>query len=219
MSTPHEENYLKSIYKLVEKSPTASGLAANTSIANDLGINPASVSDMLKRLHDKGYIVYQKQKGASLTATGKKVAVKIIRKHRLWEVFLVEKMSFAWDEVHEVAEQLEHIQSEQLIERLDKLLGHSKTCPHGDPIPDSKGNIMKPKTILLSETLEGKNYAVKSFKDTSAEFLRYLDRVKLKVGSKISVVEVEEYDGTRVIEVGKDRIAVSKKVAEVIFVV
>jgi DtxR family Mn-dependent transcriptional regulator len=216
MNSQIEENYLKAIYKLVEKKD---GLAGNTAIAQILNINPASVSEMLKRLHDKGYIIYKKQKGASLTDIGKRLAVKIIRKHRLWEVFLVEKMNFAWDEVHEVAEQLEHIQSEKLISCLDKMLEYPKTCPHGDPIPDSKGNIIKEKTISLQEASLGKSYTVKSFNNTSVEFLHYLDKINLKVGSKLKVLEFEEFDNTRVLALGKEKISISKKVSEAIFVV
>jgi DtxR family transcriptional regulator, Mn-dependent transcriptional regulator len=216
MSSPKEENYLKAIYKLAEKND---GIAGNMAISQELQVNPATVSDMLKRLHEKKYIIYQKQKGAILTLEGKDVAVKIIRKHRLWEVFLVDKMKFTWDEVHEVAEQLEHIQSEKLINRLDEILEHPSTCPHGDPIPDSKGNFKKQKTIFLNEGVAGRLYQVNSFSDTSAEFLRFLNKTGIHVNDKIRIESIEEFDKSLMVTLDHITFMLTDMVASLIKVI
>src|ERR1041385_7989387 len=138
------ENYLKAIYKLLK---TGSGKASTNEIADALKTAPASVTDMLKKLADKNLILYQRYQGVSLTSAGKKVAVDIIRKHRLWEMFLVTKLGFKWDEVHDIAEELEHIESDLLVNRLDEFLGKPRFDPHGDPIPDANGNFHLKKTI------------------------------------------------------------------------
>ncbi|MBL0074116.1 MAG: metal-dependent transcriptional regulator [Bacteroidetes bacterium] len=141
-----EENYLKAIYKLSERDE----LVTTTDIATMLDIRAATVTDMLKKLAVKKLIRYERYKGLSLTEKGRAIGVKIIRKHRLWELFLVQKMKFRWDEVHEIAEQLEHIQSDELINRLDEMLGFPKADPHGDPIPDKKLPFM-PSLVLLAK--------------------------------------------------------------------
>ena len=147
MHTLTEENYLKAIYKLHEDKPDKINTNA---IAGLVDTAPASVTDMLRKLADKKLIRYAKYQGVSLTATGKKAAVSVIRKHRLWELFLVEKLGYSWDEVHEIAEQLEHIHSDSLVSRLSTFLGNPRMDPHGDPIPDENGNFHSRKSIPLS---------------------------------------------------------------------
>ncbi|MBN8702625.1 MAG: metal-dependent transcriptional regulator [Bacteroidetes bacterium] len=194
MHSNTEENYLKAIYKLAELNDH---LAVSTnSIANQVKTKAASVSDMLKRLHNKKLINYEKYKGVTLSAKGKKEALHIIRKHRLWELFLVEKLSFAWDEVHEVAEQLEHIHSDELVDKLDKFLGYPKFDPHGDPIPDKNGIMHTRKTKLLSEIKTNIKCVVTGVIDHTSTFLKYLDKIKIKIGDEIKVTEINEYDNS-----------------------
>src|SRR6478735_8292424 len=140
-----EENYLKAIYKLQEVNGEP---VATSELAKALVVNAASVTDMLKKLAKKRFILYQKMKGVKLSERGKQVAVSVIRNHRLWEFFLVNKLGFRWDAVHEIAEQLEHIHSEELIVKLDSYLGYPRSDPHGDPIPDANGVFVKSKSML-----------------------------------------------------------------------
>ena len=142
----------------------------------------------------------------------------MIRKHRLWEVFLVDKLNFHWDEVHAIAEQLEHIQSEELIERLDRFLGSPDFDPHGDPIPDQHGNIKRTEKKLLSELDKGKRGVCVGVKESSSDFLQYLDRKKITIGTKIHVLGKEFFDGSMMLQVGKDQFFISKKTAENLFV-
>ena len=142
-----EENYLKAIYKISRQSGT---LVSNNSISVEMNTSAASVTDMINRLSQKELIHYQKRKGVRLTDLGELTAIHLVRKHRLWETFLVEKLNFTWDEVHELAEQLEHIQSRELINRLDEFLDFPKYDPHGDPIPDENGRITERQQVLLS---------------------------------------------------------------------
>jgi len=211
-----EENYLKAIYKLSESYPTV----ATSLLADELNIRAATVTDMLKKLAAKNLIKYKKYKGVSLTNEGRKISIKIIRKHRLWELFLVEKMSFKWDEVHEIAEQLEHIQSDALIDRLDELLGHPSHDPHGDPIPDKKGVINIQKSNPLSEIKNPGNYTVVGVVENNDDFLRYLNRIGVAIGSKLSVQSIEEYDGSFKLSINRtDPIFMSNDVAKNLLVV
>lgn len=191
MNSFTEENYLKTIYKLWEQ--TEMDVSTND-IAEKLNTKAASVTDMLKKLAEKKLIHYQKYKGVSLTTQGKKLALYIIRKHRLWEVFLVEKLNFKWDEVHDVAEQLEHIDSEKLIEQIDKFLGYPKFDPHGDPIPDVNGklNLAKSQPLAL---LKVKIPAIMTgVVDHTPSFLQYLDKLQIALGDEIKVKEIVDYD-------------------------
>jgi DtxR family transcriptional regulator, Mn-dependent transcriptional regulator len=207
-----EENYLKAIYKL---SVFGSGKVSNNAIAGILAVNPPSVLEMLRKLDKKKLITYDKAKGAKLTAQGKKVAVTTIRKHRLWEVFLAEKLGFGWDEIHEIAEQMEHIQSDELIARLDKFLGHPKFDPHGDPIPDPHGELDRPEGMPLSLGQLNREYKVTGVKDHRDEFLKFLSRTGLALGAKVKVLAFEPYDDSMIIAVnGKREGALSKKVTE-----
>jgi DtxR family transcriptional regulator, Mn-dependent transcriptional regulator len=184
------------------------------SIAQLMGIKPSAVTDMLRKMSDKQLINYEKYQGVTLTEKGKKAALLVIRKHRLWEVFLVKTLEFKWDEVHEVAEQLEHVNSDQLIERLDKFLNYPNIDPHGDLIPNKDGVFLKTSYRKLSTVKRGEVELMR-IEDTSLNFLGYLDKIGLTIGSKIEVVEVFEYDNSLSITIeGGKQISVSLKVAQ-----
>ena len=191
MNSFTEENYLKAIYKLLE---VHSGPVTTNAIAEVLRTKAASVTDMLKKLSGKKLIHYRRYYGVSLTAGGRKVAVNVIRKHRLWELFLVEKLHFRWDEVHEIAEQLEHISSEELTYRLDRFLGYPKFDPHGDPIPDRKGRIIQPRVFPLSEMERKSSCVMSGVVDHSPAFLHFLDNTGLGPGDELRVEDIIEYD-------------------------
>lgn len=211
-----EENYLKAIYGLTQKKQ---GKISLTAIAEAMGINAASVIDMMKKLSEKQLISYDKANGAALTSKGQAIAVHIIRNHRLWEVFLLEKLGYSWDVVHEIAEQLEHIKHHELADRLDKFLGYPEYDPHGDPIPKSNGEIPIVPNTLLSEIAVGEVCHVAAIKDTSTLFLQYLQQLSIKIGTKIKVIEKIMYDGSLRIKIGKDQEAtVSQKLAESLLV-
>ncbi len=188
-----EENYLKAIYHLSEEGKKS---VSTNDISKELKTKPASVSDMLRRLSEKLVIDYRKYYGVQITDEGKKSALQIIRKHRLWEVFLVEKLRFNWDEVHEVAEELEHVKSPILIQRLDDFLGNPKYDPHGDPIPDEFGDIKARPRLPLNELLVDDAGQIVAVKDSSAAFLRYLDKVGAYIGARIKVLDKVEFDGS-----------------------
>jgi DtxR family transcriptional regulator, Mn-dependent transcriptional regulator len=211
-----EENYLKAIFKLQEQNGETVG---NSDLAKTLEVQSASVTDMLKKMAKKKLINYEKSKGFKLTEKGKHIAINIIRKHRLWEVFLLEKLGFGWDEVHEMAEQLEHIQSEKLIDRLDQYLGHPKSDPHGDPIPNANGVFAKLKSILLSESKEGSQSKFVGVIDHSPSFLTYLDKIGLSLGDALTVKLIEEFDNSFTLQLkGKKEVIVSSKVANSLLV-
>jgi len=217
MQTHSEENYLKTIFNL---SKAGSKKISVKAIADSLGNNPASVIDMLKKLTDKNLIKYEKSNGASLTGTGMNTALQIVRKHRLWEVFLKEKLNYSWSEVHEIAEQLEHIKHAQLADRLDEFLGFPEYDPHGDPIPDSKGRLPDASKKTLSEIEIGKGCRVVAVKDTSAAFLQYLQQLNIGIGTVLKVIEKIVFDGTVTIEISQfEKASVSKKFAESLLVV
>jgi DtxR family Mn-dependent transcriptional regulator len=213
--TTSEENYLKVIYHLSNLSPK--GVNTNA-IAAMLDTKASSVTDMLKKLSEKEWVNYQKYQGVSLTEKGKLNAKIIVRKHRLWEVFLVEKLGFAWDEVHEVAEELEHIQSEKLINQLDQFLNFPSFDPHGDPIPNAKGEIKKIDKQLVSEIEIGKTITCVGVKDTSVDFLQYLNKQSISLGTKMKVLEKEIFDGTLKIEVNNIVLVISDKIANNLYV-
>lgn len=216
MHTLSEENYLKAIYHLEKQGHKK---ITPTAISEALGNNPASVVDMLKKLVDKKLLQYEKTKGVKLTEKGRNTAVMIVRKHRLWEVFLSEKLGYGWDEIHDIAEQLEHIQHPQLADKLDKFLGYPQYDPHGDPIPKANGEIAVTYKTLLADIGEGKNYRVVAVKDTSSAFLQYLKKLDIGIGTKITVVEKIAFDHSMVIAIGKKPpITVSKVFAENVLV-
>lgn len=197
MHTLTEENYLKAIYRIFEST---GDIVSTTSIADILHINAASVTDMFKKLGQQKLVMYEKSKGVRPTEKGKRVALQIIRKHRLWETFMVEKLKFAWDEVHDIAEQLEHVHSEILIERLDQLLDYPKFDPHGDPIPDKNGKLPELKSILLAEAKAGLSYRLTGVRNNSDSFLKYLKKIGLSIGATILLKDIEEFDGSMKIE-------------------
>ncbi|WP_431243449.1 metal-dependent transcriptional regulator [Flavobacterium sp. P21] len=210
-----EENYLKSIYHLTAALETE---VSTNAIAEIMETKASSVTDMLKKLAEKDLVNYKKYQGVSLTENGKLVAKMIVRKHRLWEVFLVEKLNFSWDEVHDIAEQLEHIKSEQLINRLDDFLGNPTEDPHGDPIPDANGRIIKIEKQLLSELSENQTGVCVGVKDTSSEFLKYLDKQGIALGSKIEFISKESFDLSVKIKVNERELSISNKIASNLFV-
>lgn len=208
--TSTEENYIKAIYHLSED---AEGAISTNNIAKEVNATAASVTDMLKKLQQKKIIAYEKYKGVNLTKEGERIAKSVVRKHRLWEVFLVDKLGYSWDKIHDIAEQLEHIHSDELIDKLDKFLGHPQFDPHGDPIPDSAGNIKAIRQMLLANTQKGAKGKVVGVKDSSSKFLQYLDTVSIHLGTEIEVLEVIEFDGTLNILLDKKRKATISKIA------
>jgi DtxR family Mn-dependent transcriptional regulator len=213
--TSSEENYIKVIYHLSVAS--SKGVSTNA-IAEELKTKASSVTDMIKKLSDKNFISHQKYYGVTLTEKGKKEAKMIVRKHRLWEVFLVEKLGFSWDEVHDIAEELEHIKSEKLTNKLDAYLGFPMTDPHGDPIPDEKGKIQPIVKSLLSEVAIQTPFLCVGVKDSSAVFLQYLNKQKITLGSQIKVLEKESFDDSFVIELDGKTLTISNKIATNLYV-
>lgn len=213
--TTSEENYIKVIYHLSLVSPK--GINTNA-IAGMLDTKASSVTDMLKKLSEKKWVIYQKYQGVSLTKEGLYEAKMIVRKHRLWEVFLVDKLKFSWDEVHEIAEELEHIKSEKLIDKLDEFLGFPSFDPHGDPIPNAKGELVKMDKFLLSEAVLNTDYVCVGVKNSSAEFLQYLDKQNISLGSVIKVISREEFDSSLTIILNSNTISISNKIAENLFI-
>lgn len=193
MLTFTEENYLKAIFQIEEE---AHGKIGTNSIAEKLSTTPATVSDMLQKLADKKLINYQKYYGVRLTASGKKKAISVIRKHRLWELFLFEKLGFSWDEVHEIAEQLEHIQSDVLVQRLYDFLGSPVKDPHGDPIPDEKGNFPVLNTVPLTVVEVKSEAIIIGVTDHRPDFLQYLQKIGLNIGRKLNILDVISFDGS-----------------------
>lgn len=210
-----EENYLKTLYKLGNSDVKKLN---NITLSKALKLNPATVLEMVRKLGEKKLVQIQADKSINLTEKGKKKALLIIRRHRLWEVFLVDKLKYKWNEVHELAEQLEHIASEDLIERLNVYLNKPSYDPHGDPIPDKSGKIIINHSIPLSSILPGKKCEVASLAETSDSFLDYLNKIFIKPGTKLKVVEKNEYDHSFTIAIQKKMIQISEKVANNILV-
>ncbi len=213
--TTSEENYVKVIYHLSHAAPK--GVNTNA-IAGMLETKASSVTDMLKKLAEKDIVSYLKYQGVTLTDKGFHLAKMIVRKHRLWEVFLVEKLYFSWDEVHDIAEELEHIKSESLINKLDSFLGFPDFDPHGDPIPNANGEIKKMSKLLLSEVELNKQFRCIGVKDSSSDFLKYLDKQKIALGSTFVVKEKESFDDTLLVEVNSKEITISNKIATNLYV-
>ncbi len=191
MTSHIEENYLKAIYKLTERNKDG---AYTNDIANELHVKAATVTEAFKKLGDNGLIHYEKYKAVTLTDEGRAVAVKTIRKHRLWEVFLVEKLGFKWDEIHPMAEELEHIGFEELTERLAQFLGNPEFDPHGDPIPDKNGNFAKNKSVKLSTIGLAKTVTMTGIENHTPSFLQHLDKLGLKLGVNITIKDIVDFD-------------------------
>ncbi|WP_460502849.1 metal-dependent transcriptional regulator [Hymenobacter agri] len=213
-----EENYLKAIFKLAEAEPETAGVSTNR-IAAALDTRAASVTDMLRRLADKGLLNYEKYRGVQLTTEGQRLALLTIRKHRLWEVFLVQRLGFSWDEVHEVAEELEHVQSPLLMRRLDAFLGHPALDPHGDPIPGEDGAMRRPAHRLLADLNAGETGTLAAVKNTSAPFLQYLAKVGLQLGATIEVLDKVAFDNSFELRINRERTTlISAEVSRNLFV-
>jgi DtxR family Mn-dependent transcriptional regulator len=211
-----EENYLKAIFKLSQDDIAP---VSNNAISQEMKTSAASVTDMITRLSKKKLINYQKHKGVRLTEKGLQVATHLVRKHRLWETFLVDQLQFNWDEVHEIAEQLEHIQSPILVERLDAFLGYPRFDPHGDPIPDAEGRMIARLQIPLSELEEGQVAVIVGVQDHSSEFLQYLDRTGLLLGVELVITERFAYDHSLALQLQSgEKQLVSQKVGQNLFV-
>ena len=215
MLTFSEENHLKSIFHL--SSDPELGVSTN-SIADNLNTKASSVTEMLKKLSDKNLIVYKKYHGAQLTEKGRKTALNIIRKHRLWEVFLVDKLNFKWDEVHEIAEQLEHIQSKKLTNELDKFLNFPTKDPHGDPIPNPAGFIKFTPKLKLSDLNIGETGKFIGVKDSTSTFLKYLDKRQISLGCNIKVLHQEEFDQSLHVGLDDTNLTISIKTASNLYI-
>ena len=213
-----EENYLKSLVQLTILEEDSKEVGVNK-LAIELKVRPATVSDMVKKLKIKGFVNYQKYGKISLTETGRKEGMLVIRRHRLWETFLHDKLDFSWDEVHQIAEELEHVHSSKLINGLDKLLDFPSFDPHGDAIPNSKGVIVIPYRRTMSEVLLGKKCRIVAVKQDSADFLQFVDKIGLKIQDEITVISKEKFDSLTTIEHLNSEIIVSPKFTDNIFVV
>jgi len=213
--TISEENYIKGIYHLQQDA----GIVNTNALAAEMQTKAASVTDMLKKLSAKKILQYEKYKGFKLTDNGKKVALTVVRKHRLWEFFLVEKLGFEWDKVHDIAEELEHISSSELIERLQKFLGNPSFDPHGDPIPDSNGKIPKLNQQLLTALSINKTAMISSVTNQSPQMLEMLKHYSISIGTSIKVLKRFEFDGSLEIKVLKQPACIiSEQIAKNIFV-
>lgn len=209
-----EENYLKAIFHLYKPGE---GIGTNA-IARHLDTKPASVTEMLKKLADKKLLTYEKYQGVVPTRKGFTLALGVIRKHRLWEYFLVEKLKLKWDEVHEIAEQLEHIQSELLVEQLDAFLGFPKLDPHGDPIPDKEGKMCAMNCCCVSEIKPNSNARIFGVKNHTSAFLKHLEKLNLTIGKTFTLVNRNDFDQSVELVLNKQTMHISKEVAENILV-
>lgn len=203
--THTEENYLKAIYKANEK--TKASVNTNT-IAAYMKTSAASVTDMMKKLAQKDLIIYERYKGAKLSQSGSKTATSVIRKHRLWETFLVQKLGFSWEEVHEIAEEMEHINSDKLITKLDEFLGFPKYDPHGDPIPSADGKFMLREQLILSQLKIGASGILVGVKNHETSFLNHLNQLKISLGTRIQIREKSEFDKSLKVTISEEDDAV-----------
>jgi DtxR family transcriptional regulator, Mn-dependent transcriptional regulator len=210
-----EENYLKTLYKLENGQVKK---VNNIALSKALGLNPATVLEMVRKLNEREMVELMADKTIQLTDIGRKKALQIIRKHRLWEVFLVDKLNYRWNEVHDIAEQLEHIESDDLIKRLEEFLGYPAVDPHGDPIPDENGKVQKIKAQTLASAPVKKKVTVVSLANSTNEFLKYLDKVGISIGDKLEVLEVEDFDKSMTLLRKKSSIIISDEVANNILV-
>jgi DtxR family Mn-dependent transcriptional regulator len=213
--TYSEENYLKAIYHLSQLQKK--GVSTNA-IAKLIDSKASSVTDMIKKLADKNLVFYERYQGVSLTTQGVYAAKMLVRKHRLWEVFLVETLDFSWDEVHEIAEELEHIKSEKLINKLDSFLGYPSVDPHGDPIPDAQGMIKNVEKKLLSDAEILEKTICIGVKDSSPSFLKYLDKNGISLGTSIEVIDREIFDQSIKVRINDSISVISQKIASNLFV-
>ncbi len=209
------ENYLKTIYNLSDGNRS---VVNNKQLADKLNVIPATVTEAVKKLHELKLVMYEKSYGTRLTPTGSKMALGIIRRHRIWETYLANELGFGWDEVHEIAEELEHIKNDKLIKKLSEKMGNPSFDPHGDPIPDEKGKIQKSNFIKLSETKIKNNYKVMGVTDHSPTFLKYLEKHQLIIGAAITIQVIEEFDNSIILTCQKKEVNISSQAAECIIV-
>ncbi len=210
------ENYLKALLKLAEKN--RGGFVSTKSLAEALETTPPSVSDMLKKLRREQYIEYKPYQGARLTEKGKKKALRIIRSHRLWEFFLVKHLGISWKEVHRLAEELEHISEEKLLEALDRYLEYPAKDPHGEPIPDASGKWRFERGKKLTDIPAGKTVEICGLDTDRPAFLNYIERKKLLPGTRIRILENDPYDQTLILRVKKKKLGISYGNARKIYV-
>ncbi len=215
MNTQVEENYLKAIYKL---SLTGNGVVSTSQLAAELGVQAATVTDMAKKLAAKKLIKYEKYRGVALSRSGSEEAIAIVRKHRLWEVFLHEKLGYKWGEVHAIAEQLEHVQQKGLIDKLDAFLGFPETDPHGDPIPDKAGNIRTREAVVLTSLKIGDSALIARVKNDSRELLDHLDSNGLSIGKTVRITKVLSFDGSIELALDGTTVTISEKVGDQLLV-
>lgn len=214
MLSQSEENYIKAIFSFEEGRSTDDVSVSTNDLAEKMETKASSVTDMVKKLADKKLLIYTPYQGCHLTEEGRNLALKTIRKHRLWETFLVKKLGFGWDEVHPIAEQLEHIQSVDLTDKLDSFLEFPKYDPHGDPIPDGNGVIQQRESICkLNELPAGKSGLVIGVSDASPTFLRYLDSQRIKLGSSIQMIEIFEFDNSCKVKIKEGALNLSEPAA------
>ena len=211
MHSQAEENYLKAIYILQDNEQRE---VSTNALADKMQTNASSVTEMFRKLAGKDLVLYKKYRGVQLTSNGKAKAISVVRKHRLWETFLVEKLQFSWEEVHDIAEQLEHIQSEVLTERLEHFLGYPKYDPHGDPIPGSDGVLMKVNGKSLAELKIAEEGVLVNVKDSSEEFLKYLNKRNLGLGDRIKVISIEPFDKSIKIDNNAQEHVISEQIAK-----
>ena len=210
-----EENYLKAIFSLSNYNDER---VSTNAISEEMGTSAASVSDMLKKLLDKGYVKYEKYKGVRLSSKGVKKATNVLRKHRLWETFLVKKLEFNWSEVHDIAEELEHIKSNKLINRLEKFLGYPKFDPHGDPIPSENGKFPNTNTISLDKVNIGTNGNVMGVSIDDKLFLDYLTKLNIQIGSRVHVLNKNDFDQSLTIKINNKTYQISHDVSKNILI-
>ena len=205
-----EENYLKSIFNLSE---FGNKQVATNSISKVLNIEPASVTDMIKKLSKKKLIYHEKYKGSTISKSGIKIALQIIRRHRLWEVFLYDKLNFKWDKIHDIAEELEHVSSEELIDNLDKFLKYPQIDPHGDPIPNKLGEMNFVDKISISDLNVNENGIVSRIINEDEEFFNLLKKLKIEIGTEVKIIDKIEYDESIEILINKKTVIISKDIA------
>jgi len=209
------ENYLKTIYNLSSYNTSVVG---NQQLADKLQIRPGTVTEALRKLHDLKLVIYEKSYGSRLTTQGAKEALAIVRRHRIWETYLAKELGFGWDEVHAIAEELEHVKNDKLINKLAEILGNPVYDPHGDPIPDAKGKFKKSNFVKLSEAKEKMTYKIMGVSDHSKAFLKYLEKHSLVIGAEVKVKSIEEFDRSIILFCNKRDIIITPKVAENIIV-
>ncbi|MDX1699221.1 MAG: metal-dependent transcriptional regulator [Melioribacteraceae bacterium] len=216
MSSISKENYLKTIYNL---SKYGNGSVSPSSVARELNVSSAAISEMASKLSEQGYVDYKKYKGIKILGKGKKVATNIIRKHRLWELFLIKTLGLNWGEVHHEAEKLEHSTSDYLIDKIDEYLKFPKSDPHGAPIPTKNGSYRsKIIDIPISESEIGKSYKISRVSDENQELIKYLTQIELSLNTKIKVIDKLGFDGSVIIQIGDNSHTLSKKLSNNIFI-